>query len=210
MWVYTVKQVQEFIKNFVYPDGTACCDATWQRHLNEIYENWYCLRSNVKPRIWKAEDISKETSPGVSQFSSVYTVILFYNAETRTLKEETFQTITMHLSTVRKVHGIRNSGCSIRAHIHKDGNIRMATWKKIGTERDTVEALNPRHIILSHVSRYPRVTTWSYWRQPLKKKAKKWRLDNVIEDCKAVDLSLPDADRLAQNRSHWRTLNWNY
>jgi len=37
---------------------------------------------------------------------------------------------------------------------------------------------------------------------------KRW-LDNVIEDCEALRLPLPDADSLAHDRVRWRTMIYN-
>jgi len=109
------------------------------------------------------------------------------------------------MAIVRKI-----LGCSRRDHRR---NTDM--MKDLALDKDIVEVVRTRrlsyfgHVVRMDSQRHPHMLLHGHIRQPSERKAKKRWLDNIIEDCEALRLPLPDADSLAHDRFRWKTLNYN-
>jgi len=88
--------------------------------------------------------------------------------------------------------------------------------KDLALDKDIVEVVRTRrllyfgHAVRMDSQRYPHVLLHGHihGNRPRGRPNKRW-LDNIIEDCEALRLPLPDADSLAHDRVRWRTLIYN-
>lgn len=194
----------EYVKKFSYLGSVICNDGSIQADINARISKTACAMHRLSGPLWKKRRLSRKTK--IAMYNALAISVLLYGAETWPTKQaEESRLDAFDMRNLRRLEGIkwfnftRNEAIRRRtnqppvSHLLKQRRLR---W--FGHVKRMSDA-SPAKLLLSFDPRR------AGWRRPRGRPRLRW-LDVIRSDLQAVGVAPFMADRLARDRSGWRTM----
>lgn len=189
------------VDEFVYLGGKIASEATSEQDVTRRIG----LASGVVQtlaKIWRAKDIGLKTK--IKVYDTLVLSVLLYNAETWTLKETTKQRLRVfEMSCLRRIGGVT-----------RRDRIRNTTIKeRLGVRQDVIQRVAKErlryfgHVMRMDQHRLPNIALHGrvHGQRNRGRPKKRW-LDNIVEDCKELGITLAEAMKKTRDRDVWRAI----